>query len=170
MWTRLGAVRALRCAALLAAACGALACGAGRGTSATGADASNAEDEACLALAGAPRKAPAADAARIGVRHVLVKWAGARKPAPGIARARGEACRRAVEARDAIVGGALDFDAAVAKFSDEPGAASRNGLVGAVVPGEVDPAFAGAAFELERGQMSDVVESPSGFHLILRFE
>lgn len=165
MRSRLGAVRFVGCATLVA--CCALACGgAGRGADGAGADGT----DACLLLAGAPRKAPAADAARIGVRHVLVKWSGARKPAPGLTRSRVDACRRAIEARDAIVGGALDFDGAVAKYSDEPGATSRSGLVGSVVPGEVDPAFAGAAFELERGQMSDVVESPSGFHLILRFE
>jgi NIMA-interacting peptidyl-prolyl cis-trans isomerase 1 len=123
----------------------------------------------CLALASVDRPAPPASAGAISVRHVLVKHAAARNPAPGVTRSREQACARAIEARDAVLAGA-SFDDAVERFSDEPGAKSRGGLVGEVRPSDVDPRFGAAAFELERGQMSDVVESPSGFHLILRTE
>jgi peptidyl-prolyl cis-trans isomerase NIMA-interacting 1 len=116
--------------------------------------------------AAAARAAPAASA-RATFRHVLVKHIDAKNPVDGVTRARGEACLRAKEARLAMMNG-LSFDEAVAQFSDEPGAATRAGSVGEVTPGDLDPAFAAGAFELERGQVSDVVESPSGFHLILR--
>jgi NIMA-interacting peptidyl-prolyl cis-trans isomerase 1 len=123
--------------------------------------------EACLETATATRPSPKADSLPITVRHVLVKHSGARNPDPASSRTREQACLRAMQARDAVLGG-LAFDDAVARFSDEPGAASRGGLVGEVRPAELHPSVAAAAFELERGQMSDVVESPSGFHLVLR--
>ncbi|MEO7330545.1 MAG: peptidylprolyl isomerase, partial [Minicystis sp.] len=78
-----------------------------------------------------------------------------------------EACLRAVEARDRIRGGA-DFGEIVKQYSDEPGAATREGSIGAVERKDVLQPFADAAFELSIHQMSDVVETESGFHLIFR--
>lgn len=125
--------------------------------------------EACLATAGAKRERKPNEPERVGVRHVLVRYKGAKNAADTITRTREEACLRALEARDKMVGGA-DFDAIVAEYSDEAGAAERRGLVGVVTRSEVAPPFADAAFELSIQQMSDVVETDRGFHLILRTE
>jgi peptidyl-prolyl cis-trans isomerase NIMA-interacting 1 len=123
----------------------------------------------CLALAGAQRERKPNEPDRVGVRHVLVKYKGARNAAATISRTREEACLRALEARDKVLGGA-DFDAIVTEYSDEPGAAERRGALGTLERKDFAPPFADAAFELSIGQMSDVVETDFGFHLILRNE
>ena len=125
--------------------------------------------EKCLAIAGGQRARQPNEPERVGVRHVLVKFKGAKNAAETITRTREEACLRAAEARDKLVAGA-DFDAIVAEYSDEPGAKERRGLVGVVTRSEVAAPFADAAFELSVQQMSDVVETDRGFHLILRTE
>ena len=124
---------------------------------------------ACLRTAGAKREKRAGEPGRIAAKHVLVKYDGAKGAKPASARSREEACLRAIEARDKLRGGA-DFGKVVVEYSDEPGAASREGSLGSVERGDVVPPFADAAFELDVGQLSDVVESDYGFHVIVRTE
>ena len=100
---------------------------------------------------------------------MLVKYYGAKGAKPAIARSREEACLRAIEARDKLRGGA-DFSKMVIEYSEEPGAASREGSVGSVERSDLVRPFADAAFELDIGQLSDVVESDFGFHVIVRTE
>jgi parvulin-like peptidyl-prolyl isomerase len=125
--------------------------------------------EACLAAAGAKRARFSGEPAKVTVRHVLVKYKGAKNAKDDITRSREQACLRAVEARDKIRGGA-DFGEIVKQYSDEPGAATREGSIGAVERKDVAKPFADAAFELSLNQMSDVVETEFGFHLIFRSE
>jgi parvulin-like peptidyl-prolyl isomerase len=56
----------------------------------------------------------------------------------------------------------------VSEYSDEPGAATRAGDLGELTRDQLQQPFADAAFSLDLNQMSDVVETESGFHLILR--
>ncbi|AUX42725.1 peptidyl-prolyl cis-trans isomerase [Sorangium cellulosum] len=123
---------------------------------------------ACLAAAGAKRQARADEPSRIGVKQILVRHAGAER-ADGATRTREQACLRAMEARDKIRGGA-DLDAVVAEYSEEAGAASRGGSLGTIERADVLPPFADAAFELDLHQLSDVVETRYGFHVIFRTE
>lgn len=125
--------------------------------------------EACLRTASAKREKRADEPARISAKHVLVKYSGAKGAKGEISRSREEACLRAIEARDKIRGGA-DFSKVVIEYSEEPGAASREGSVGSVERSDLVPPFADAAFELDMSQLSDVVESDYGFHVILRTE
>jgi parvulin-like peptidyl-prolyl isomerase len=123
----------------------------------------------CLALAGAKREKRPNEPAKISVKHVLIKYAGADKAGESVTRTRGAACLRAIEARDKLKGGA-DFGEVVKEYSEEPGAASREGSVAGIERSMVVEPFADAAFELDINQMSDVVETPYGFHVILRTE
>ncbi len=125
--------------------------------------------ELCLATANAKRAKFSGEPPKVTVKHVLVKHAGAKNPVAGVKRTREEACLRATEARDKIRGGS-DFAEVVKEFSDEPGAATREGSVGAIERTDVAKPFADAAFELGLNQLSDLVETESGFHLILRKE
>ncbi|MEZ4299934.1 MAG: peptidylprolyl isomerase [Polyangiaceae bacterium] len=123
----------------------------------------------CLSLAGAVHERKAGEPLKIGARHVLVKYKGAKNAPDTVTRSREEACLRAIEARDKVLAG-TDFDAVVTEYSDEAGAADRRGTVGTVERADVAPAWADAAFELSIMEMSDVVETDFGFHLILRTE
>jgi hypothetical protein len=132
---------------------------------ATGVEAKSPE-EACLAAASAPHEKKPGEPASIEVSHILVKHRDSKSPKAGVERSRGEACLRAAEAQKKLLAGA-DFVKLVGDYSDSPGA-SGDGALGEVHRADLEPAFADAAFQLERGQMSDVVETAFGFHVIVR--
>jgi peptidyl-prolyl cis-trans isomerase SurA len=70
---------------------------------------------------------------------------------------------------DSIKAGA-DFAEIATKYSDDPGSASQGGDLGFVKRGVFYPEFETAAFALAEGEISDVVESPVGFHIIQLLE
>ena len=155
---------------LLVASCGGGAPAPAPATDGGGDDAARGEAvELCFATANATRARFSGEPEKITVKHVLVKYKGAKNAGADVTRSRGEACLRAIEARDKIRESG-DFDATVGAYSDEAGAASRNGSVGAVTRADVAKPFADAAFELSLNQLSDVVETEFGFHVILRSE
>lgn len=121
----------------------------------------------CFATANAKRARGSGEPAKVTVKHVLVKYKGAKNAAPEVTRTRAAACLRALEALEKMRGGA-DWDEVVKTYSDEAGAATRGGSIGAVERKDVASPFGDAAFELSLNQMSDVVETEFGFHLILR--
>ena len=63
-----------------------------------------------------------------------------------------------------------DFAELAKKYSDDPGSASQGGDLGFVKKGVFYPEFEEAAFKLNVGQISDVIESPVGFHIIQLLE
>ncbi len=66
---------------------------------------------------------------------------------------------------DSIKQGA-DFAAMAKRYSEDPGSAAQGGDLGTVKRGVFYPEFEGAAFALQPNQLSGVVESPVGFHII----
>lgn len=68
-----------------------------------------------------------------------------------------------------IAGSADMFGELAAQYSD-CSSAQKRGDLGAFGPGQMQKPFEDAAFSLQPGQMSDVVETDSGVHLILRTE
>jgi peptidyl-prolyl cis-trans isomerase SurA len=70
---------------------------------------------------------------------------------------------------DSIKAGA-DFAETATEYSDDPGSASQGGDLGFVKRGIFYPEFEAAAFALDEGEISDVVESPVGFHIIQMLE
>ncbi len=70
---------------------------------------------------------------------------------------------------DSIKGGA-EFGPLAKKYSEDPGSAVQGGDLGFVQRGVFYPEFEAAAFALEEGELSGVVESPVGFHIIQLIE
>ena len=78
---------------------------------------------------------------------------------------RAEARRRATDVLNQILGGA-DFARTARDVSEDAGTAQSGGLVGTFPRGSMDPAFEAAAFSAKPGEISDLVETPFGFHII----
>ncbi|MCK6613470.1 MAG: peptidylprolyl isomerase [Ignavibacteriales bacterium] len=66
---------------------------------------------------------------------------------------------------DSIKAGA-DFSEMAKKYSEDPGSAAAGGDLGYVKRGVFYPEFESAAFALEVNELSDIVESPVGYHII----
>jgi peptidyl-prolyl cis-trans isomerase C len=62
-----------------------------------------------------------------------------------------------------------DFAALAKEFSQDP-SAGQGGDLGFIKRGEMAKSFDDAAFSLKPGEVSDIVETPFGFHLIKVFE
>ncbi|HYQ43306.1 MAG TPA: peptidylprolyl isomerase [Polyangiaceae bacterium] len=107
--------------------------------------------------------------AEISARHLLVSYKGALRASPGIGRSKAEARARAEEAQKRAAAGE-DFVELVKQYSDEPGAGERGGDLGKFDRGSMVPAFANAAFALKVGEISSVVETQFGYHVIKRTE
>lgn len=66
---------------------------------------------------------------------------------------------------DSIKNG-VDFADLARRYSDDPGSSSQGGDLGTVKRGVFYPEFEAAAFSLKPGELSGVVESPVGYHII----
>ncbi len=92
--------------------------------------------------------------------HILVRVEqGADAVAKSAARA------QAAELLEQLKSGA-DFAALAKQHSQDPGSAARGGDLGFFGKGQMVPAFEQAAFALDPGQTSELVETPFGFHII----
>ena len=76
---------------------------------------------------------------------------------------------KALSLLDSIKAGA-DFSELAKNNSDDPGSAAQGGDLGFVKKGVFYPEFEEAAFKLNVGELSGVVESPVGFHIIQLLE
>jgi peptidyl-prolyl cis-trans isomerase NIMA-interacting 1 len=100
-------------------------------------------------------------------QHVLVIYKGAKRAPKTITRGKTDAKARAAEALAKIRSGTA-FEDVVKQYSDDEGSVDRMGSLGKFARDRMDPAFSTAAFALQPGQVSDVVETPFGFHVIKR--
>jgi hypothetical protein len=103
-----------------------------------------------------------------GAKHLLVMYKGSRRGPASITRSKEEAQARATEAAKKAKSGKAKFEDLVKEYSDEPGAGQRGGDLGNFPKGSMVPEFQAGLEKLKVGETSDVVESPFGFHVILR--
>ncbi|PKL82378.1 MAG: parvulin peptidyl-prolyl isomerase [Ignavibacteriae bacterium HGW-Ignavibacteriae-3] len=75
----------------------------------------------------------------------------------------------AIRLVDSLKNGA-DFAKLAAKYSDDPGSAAQGGDLGFVKRGVFYPEFEAAAFALAPNQLSGIIESPVGYHIIQMME
>ena len=76
---------------------------------------------------------------------------------------------KAVALLDSLKAG-RDFSELAKKYSDDPGSAAQGGDLGFVKKGVFYPEFEEAAYKLKVGELSGVVESPVGYHIIQLIE
>lgn len=63
-----------------------------------------------------------------------------------------------------------DFATLAILYSEDPGSAKQGGELGLFQRGDMRPQFEAAAFKLKPGEVSDIVETEDGFHLIQMIE
>lgn len=104
---------------------------------------------------------------KVAARHILIMHEGSMRKPPNVTRTKEEALARAQEVKKKLAAGE-DFQALAKEYSDGP-SAPRGGDLGPFGRGVMHPAFESAAFGLDVDGVSDVVETPFGFHLIQRY-
>ncbi|NCA86425.1 MAG: peptidylprolyl isomerase [Clostridia bacterium] len=80
-----------------------------------------------------------------------------------------EVKERLRELRTRILNGE-SFEALAVLYSEDPGSAKQGGDIGLHGRGELYPEFEAVAFKLDPGEMSELVETEAGFHIIQGIE
>lgn len=107
-----------------------------------------------------------AEGEAVRASHILVRvQENADAKARAQARAKVESLLKRVKA-----GGGADFEKIAADTSEDPVSAAKGGDLGFFSKGQMVPAFENAAFALPPAAISDIVESPFGFHIIKMIE
>ncbi len=94
----------------------------------------------------------------VNISHILIQV----KPS---SEAEQQAFEFAQKLRKRILAGE-DFATLAKQYSQDPGSASRGGELGFMSRGDFVPEFETAAFALEPGQVSDIVKTRFGYHII----
>lgn len=103
-------------------------------------------------------------ASQVRASHILLMYKGSMRSQA--TRSKEEALTAIQGLRDEIKGGA-DFAGLAQKFSDCP-SGQEGGDLGMFGRGAMVKEFEDAAFSLEPGQTSDVIETAFGYHLVQR--
>ena len=102
---------------------------------------------------------------QVKVSHILIK-----PPLPGAdnkvdEKGVAEAQHRAEDLLKQVKSGA-NFEDLAKKYSEDPGSAKQGGSLGWIGRGQTVPEFEKSAFSLPKGQISELVKSSYGFHII----
>ncbi|MFH1030193.1 MAG: protein translocase subunit SecD [bacterium] len=102
----------------------------------------------------------------VRARHILICW----KDAEGCDKewSKEDAKKKIDEVKAKAT--VENFASLAQEYSTEPGAAERGGHLGWFKNGDMVPEFEKAAFEIETGKISDIVETKFGYHLIFKAE
>lgn len=104
---------------------------------------------------------------RAKARHILVSYSGAKSAAgAGALRTKEAAKKHAEEIATQVKAPGADFAKLASTLTDEASGKTRGGDLGYFTREDMVKEFSEAAFALSPGQISGVVESPFGFHII----
>lgn len=106
-------------------------------------------------------------------RHLLVKHTESRRPSswksPQITRGKEEALAILSAYRERIVSGEVSFEE-LARTESDCSSARNGGDLGVFGRGRMQKPFEDAAFALDVGEVSAIVETESGVHILQRIE
>ncbi len=103
------------------------------------------------------------------VRHILISpfpQTDEGTPAATATQAEWEAALVAAEKVRSEIQNGADFISETEKYSDDAATNESGGELGAVIRGQMDPAFEEAVFKLQKGELSEPVKTQYGYHLI----
>jgi hypothetical protein len=104
----------------------------------------------------------------ITCQHVLIAYKGAKNAPYSVTRTKAEARKRAELALAMAKNPKYEFEDVVEMYTDDLGTKDRRGSLGKITKKGVVKEFADAAWALDVGQVSGIVETPFGFHIIKR--
>lgn len=103
--------------------------------------------------------------------HILVKHTGSRRPSswrcPVVTLTKEQALTKLQAIREQIVSGKARFED-IASVESDCSSANRGGDLGPFGRGQMQKPFEDATFALQVGQLSGIVDTDSGVHIILR--
>jgi peptidyl-prolyl cis-trans isomerase C len=103
---------------------------------------------------------------QVKARHILIAFKGSPAAQEGKAELTEEQAKaKAEDLHKQIVGGA-SFDELAKKESDDVGSGTRGGDLGAFGRGQMVPEFEKAAFEAKKGEVTPVIRTQFGYHII----
>lgn len=102
--------------------------------------------------------------------HILIRYAGSMRASADITRTKEDAKKLAEEVAQKAKAPGADFAAIANEYTEDPSGKGRGGSLGSFPKGRMVPEFDTATFALSAGQVSDVVETAFGFHIIHRDE
>jgi peptidyl-prolyl cis-trans isomerase D len=96
---------------------------------------------------------------RVHAEHILFMTVG--KTDAEVAEIKGKAEDVLAQAKKGA-----NFEELAKKYSEDPGSKTKNGDLGWLVQGQTVPEFEKAAFSMSKGEVSDLVKTQYGFHII----
>ena len=118
-----------------------------------------------------PSEAAKADTGKVRASHIVIKHAGSRRPSSWkeetITRTKDEAIAILKDLRKRIADDGEDF-ATIAGTESDCGSYVKGGDLGFFGKGQMQKPFEDAVYALQVGDLSDVVDTDSGVHIILR--
>ena len=100
--------------------------------------------------------------------HILIQYKGAEGAPETLTRSKEEALKRLHEAETKIKADISKFGEIAKQYSEDPSAPMNGGDLGVWSQGQMVPEFEEAIAKIKIGELSQPVESPFGYHLILR--
>ncbi|KAM7516149.1 hypothetical protein LguiA_005732 [Lonicera macranthoides] len=112
---------------------------------------------------------------KVRASHILIKHQGSRRKASWkdpegriiSSTTRESAVSQLKSLRDDISSGKAKFEDIAARYSD-CSSAKRGGDLGSFGKGQMQKSFEEATYELKVGEVSDIVDTDSGVHIIMR--
>lgn len=89
---------------------------------------------------------------------------------PTITKEELEATRERLKALKERIAKGENFNALAVLYSEDPGSAKRGGEIGFVGRGQLYPEYEAAAFTLKKGEISDIIKTKAGYHIIQLIE
>lgn len=102
----------------------------------------------------------------VKARHILIQYAGASQASAEITRTKEQALEEIGRIKGEVADG--NFTNLAKKYSEEPGAGESGGDLGWFDKGVMVEEFENASFSMDKGEVSEPVETAFGYHLIYK--